>query len=374
MLKIFSRIGLFTIRTVKPYHGSTIQTQRRFRCPPLLGSSFVVGSYLCFLLLTDNEQPPEYYPDDLSATLLRRLPLNAVSRVICWLAECKVPVSLRPLLYGSYARLFDCDLKELKQSDLKAYPSMVEFFTRELTPGLRPINPTAQLVSPSDGQILHFGPIDPKHEVLEQVKGVRYSLPEFLGPPEHNVTERKHTVWPAKGPTNSGRQLYQCVIYLAPGDCHRFYNPTDWTIITRRHFPGKLLSVRPSIAERLPGLYTINERVVYLGKWAHGFMSFTAVGALAVGGICVPLDRTLLTNTRSDQPVRNRVRASQFTELPYRQQEMPTGACVLKGQEFGRFRFGSTIVLVFEAPTDRVSWCVQIGQQVKFGQALFEIN
>ncbi|KAA0189552.1 Phosphatidylserine decarboxylase proenzyme [Fasciolopsis buskii] len=367
MFNVFPRIGVLKIRLVKSYHGSRIPIPRRFRYPPLLGSSLVVGSYLCFLWLTDNEQPPEYYPDRLSATLLRRLPLNTTSRIMSWFAECTIPVSLRSLVYGSYARLFDCNLNEAKQSDLKAYPCLMEFFTRELAPSVRPINRTAQLVSPSDGQILHFGPIDPKHEVLDQVKGVRYSLAEFLGPPEH-------ALWPAEGSTVSGRQLYQCVIYLAPGDCHRFYTPTNWTIVTRRHFPGKLLPVRPGIVERLPGLYTINERVVYFGKWPYGFMSFTAVGALGVGGISVPLDRTLLTNSRSDQPFRNRVRASQFAELPYREHELPSEVHVFKGQEFGRFRFGSTIVLVFEAPIDGVSWSIRTGEHVKIGQALLDIN
>lgn len=137
---------------------------------------------------------------------------------------------------------------------------------------------------------------------------------------------------------------------------------------------GKLLPVRPGIVERLPGLYTINERVVYFGKWPYGFMSFTAVGALGVGGISVPLDRTLLTNSRSDQPFRNRVRASQFAELPYREHELPSEVHVFKGQEFGRFRFGSTIVLVFEAPIDGVSWSIRTGEHVKIGQALLDIN
>ena len=34
--------------------------------------------------------------------------------------------------------------------------------------------------------------------------------------------------------------LHQCIIYLAPGDYHRFHSPADWTIFHRRHFPGKL--------------------------------------------------------------------------------------------------------------------------------------
>ena len=36
----------------------------------------------------------------------------------------------------------------------------------------------------------------------------------------------------------SGTCLYQCIVYLAPGDYHRFHSPCDWTVQHRRHFPG----------------------------------------------------------------------------------------------------------------------------------------
>lgn len=72
--------------------------------------------------------------------------------------------------------------------------------------------------------------------------------------------------------------LYQCIIYLAPGDYHRFHSPTSWRPEIRRHFSGELLSVSPKIAEWLPGLFCLNERALYLGQWEHGFFSFTAVG------------------------------------------------------------------------------------------------
>lgn len=39
--------------------------------------------------------------------------------------------------------------------------------------------------------------------------------------------------------TQEGNELYHCVIYLAPGDYHRFHSPTDWTVCHRRHFPGR---------------------------------------------------------------------------------------------------------------------------------------
>ncbi|KAF5399362.1 Phosphatidylserine decarboxylase proenzyme [Paragonimus heterotremus] len=352
---------MYCLRTLsrlssRNFHGLQTRTASTFRYPPFLGSSVVVGTYLGFLLLTDREQSPEYYPSTLNqATLVRRLPLNATSRLICWLAECRIPVSLRPFVYNSYSSLFHCDLKELKNSDLKSYPSVADFFTREVSPSYRPVDRDAALVSPADGQVVYFGPVD-RDGVLEQVKGVNYSLSEFLGPTSLNTDQRV-----------SGRKLYQCVIYLSPGDCHRFYSPTEWTASIRRHFPGKLLSVNPRLAARLPGLFTLNERVVYLGKWSYGFMAFAAVGAMGVGGIHINADSTVTTNKKSHQSIRARSVGSAIS--PFIE-----GSRVItfdKGNEFGQFRFGSTIVLVFEAPSD-AAWCVHVGDRIRFGEALLK--
>ena len=143
---------------------------------------------------------------------------------------------------------------------------------------------------------------------VEQVKGVDYLLEAFLGkqnwptnqlndtmsslndtkidnPAEYHAMYEKSIL---KNPKENC--LYHCVIYLAPGDYHRFHSPTDWEIFYRRHFPGELFSVNPCVAKWLKGLFNLNERVVYYGEWKYGFFSMTAVGATNVGSIKVYMD------------------------------------------------------------------------------------
>lgn len=157
------------------------------------------------------------------------------------------------------------------------YKSIGEFFTRSLREDARYIDPLSCIVSPCDGRVLHFG--NASNANIEQVKGVSYSLEAFLGPQWQSL-EHKAYVESIKLKPES--MLYQCIIYLAPGDYHRFHSPTTWKPEIRRHFHGELLSVSPKIAKWVPGLFALNERAVYIGNWQHGFFSFTAVGELSI--------------------------------------------------------------------------------------------
>lgn len=42
-----------------------------------------------------------------------------------------------------------------------------------------------------------------------------------------------------------------------------------------------------------------------------------------------------------------------------------------KGAAFGEFNLGSTIVLIFEAPSD-LECCVNYGQRIRYGERLFD--
>ncbi|KAK1969738.1 phosphatidylserine decarboxylase [Colletotrichum eremochloae] len=182
--------------------------------------------------------------------------------------------------------------------------------------------------------------------------------------------------------------LYYAVIYLAPGDYHRFHSPANWVVERRRHFAGELFSVSPYLQRTLPGLFTLNERVVLLGRWRYGFFSYVPVGATNVGSIKINFDRELRTNslttdTAADRAAEEAANRGEpytgFSEATYASASPVLGGHALRrGEEMGGFQLGSTIVLVFEAPTegkgpeDKMGWrwAVEKGQTVKMGQAL----
>ncbi|KAL8789959.1 MAG: hypothetical protein Q9213_000845 [Squamulea squamosa] len=190
--------------------------------------------------------------------------------------------------------------------------------------------------------------------------------------------------------------LFYAVVYLAPGDYHRFHSPTSWVVEKRRHFAGELYSVSPYLQRTLPGLFTLNERVVLLGRWRWGFFSFTPVGATNVGSIKINFDRELRTNslttdTAADQAAEEAADCGEpysgFAEATYGEASKLLGGHALRrGEEMGGFQLGSSIVLVFEAPKGvRKSlddgwregerkggwrWGVRQGQRVKYGEAI----
>ncbi|KAL3858156.1 hypothetical protein ACJMK2_012762 [Sinanodonta woodiana] len=291
--------------------------------------------------------------------LYRKMPLKAMSRAWGKFNDFNLPIFMRKPLLGLYIWMFGCNLEEALDQNLKNYKNLGEFFRRQLKPDARTINADQNIVtSPSDGKVLHFGKVE--NGVLEQIKGVTYSLNGFLGPQAKDMPDKDNQC--VLG-VKADHDLFHCTVYLAPGDYHRFHSPTDWTIQHRRHFPGELLSVNPGIVRWIQGLFNFNERVVYTGVWQHGFFSYTAVGATNVGSIKIYCDKDLSTNMKVKYP------EGVYFDKDMKMDEHQDGIPFKKGDMIGEFNLGSTIVLIFEAPKD-FKFCVTADQKIKFGQSI----
>ncbi|CAG8483226.1 9479_t:CDS:2 [Acaulospora colombiana] len=191
---------------------------------------------------------------------------------------------------------------------------------------------------------------EPNYEKKEQIVAKSVSKNSIDSTHGHQVSE--------------GNALFFCVIYLAPGDYHRFHSPTNWVVESRRHFAGELFSVSPYMLKLMPDLFVLNERVALLGRWRHGFFAMVPVGATNVDSIRINFDETLRTNQKED------IASGTYTEASYKNaSKLLSGYPLRIGDEIGGFCLGSTVVLVFEAPL-KFKFCLEPSQKIKYGQKL----
>ncbi|OAV96214.1 hypothetical protein PTTG_03441 [Puccinia triticina 1-1 BBBD Race 1] len=359
--------------------------------------------------------------------VLGALPLRTISRLYGLINSYTLPIWFRVPGYKLYSWIFGVNLEEAEVEDLKEYKSLNDFFMRKLKADCRPIDPHAILTSPSDGKIINFGTIEGRRvgsvkglsysvdalllgqnerkQITDGIAGkersseesqvsdvrfanindISYSVDELMGSSEKAQEEDQVASSPPVGAgpglasavkvhadivrgqlenlPSSGNRMFFFVVYLAPGDYHRFHSPADWKVERRRHFAGELFSVSPWMAGKLADLFVLNERVALLGRWRHGFFSMTPVGATNVGSILINFDRELRTN---------RVDRRCHEEVVYAATGLLDGQILAKGAEVGAFSLGSTIVLVFEAP-EQFQFSVKKGEPVRVGQAIGNI-
>ncbi|KAL6096395.1 pisd [Pungitius sinensis] len=325
-------------------------------------------AFLCYVLSVGALRPLAK-----RVALYRSFPTRLLSRAWGRLNGVELPTWLRRPVYSLYIWTFGVNMQEAAVEDLIHYRNLGEFFRRRLKPAVRPLCANSCLISPADGKILHFGQV--KNSEVEQVKGVTYSLENFLGPQKGR--ENDSSSFRDRLLSSPDNDLFHVVVYLAPGDYHCFHSPTNWKVERRRHFPGSLLSVNPGVARLVKELFCLNERVALTGQWQHGFFSLTAVGATNVGSIRVYFDQELQTNVpryskgsfhdRSYVAVDNHLsKAAGKGGVAGGEGE---GVVLQKGAAVGEFNLGSTIVLLFEAPKD-FSFNLQAGQRIRVGEGL----
>lgn len=261
------------------------------------------------------------------------------------------------------------------------YTTFTDFFTRTLKPGARSIHRESDkysLCSPCDGTVLTTGKINSIDSTIDCVKGRSYRLDEFMlgvigddGAQDNASRVKKMAMNHSevegllKDVEQRGNDLHYMVIYLSPGDYHRFHSPAIHTAAYRRHIVGYLSPVKPSYVNKHKDVFRQNERVNIFGDWygdLKNFFFLSYVGALNVGSIKLDFDQDVITNRtlNSDPFYYDKTYSedmksplSNYAEVskPYEKKpEQPGTVNFKKGEMTGRFEMGSTIVLIWESP------------------------
>lgn len=270
--------------------------------------------------------------DRLFVLLQRLLPQHLLGRLAGALADSTWP-PLKNLLIRLVLARFDIQMGEADPPEPLAYSSLNEFFARPLRDGARPLDDAA-VVSPVDGTLVCAGTME-GHSPM-QAKGHSYSLEALLA---------GDGLW-----VPHYRNGQQATIYLAPHNYHRVHAPCAGRLLRSAFVPGSCYSVNAATVRALPGLFAKNERLIMEFEGADGRFIMIMIGAMLVSGIAT------VWGGRQEQ--RGGLRMEQHS-----------GPHLQRGDEAGRFLFGSSVILLLPpgAPALRP---LDDGQSLRMGQAL----
>lgn len=220
---------------------------------------------------------------------------------------------VKNFLINFFIQRFEVKMSDAIIEDPFCYDSFNDFFTRSLKQKARNIdNDKNSIVSPVDGTISEAGII--KGEKLFQAKGMYYEISTLL-----DSEEDKHKFDNGSFAT----------IYLAPTDYHRVHIPYEAKLVSMKYIPGRLYPVKPEKVATVKNIFAVNERLVCNFQSNFGSFSLVMVGAQLVSGI----------ETVWHGPVKGK--KVKFWDYTNKQ------LVFSKGQEIGRFNFGSTVILCF---------------------------
>lgn len=267
-------------------------------------------------------------------------PHDLISRLAGAVAECRNP-TIKNWIISSFIRKYGVDMSEAVQPDATAYPDFNAFFTRALKDGARPLASTpGAVLCPADGAISQLGQI--RQGAIFQAKGHRFDATQLLGGDARRAA-----------PFVNGQFA---TIYLSPRDYHRVHMPVRGVLRETVYVPGRLFSVNPLTAANVPNLFARNERLVCLFDTDLGPMASVLVGAMIVGSMETVWGGLVAPHRK------------EVVVTPYGASRPPVE--LEKGAEMGRFKLGSTVVLLFGE--GKVDWQADLTalSPVRMGQTL----
>ena len=271
------------------------------------------------------------------------LPHHLLSRGVGVLAQNHL---LRKLFIRAFIKRYKVDLSQAKIQEVDKFENFNAFFTRELQSNARPLaNVQGAIVCPADGAVSQLGNITDGN--LLQAKGRHYSCKSLLAG-DAQMAEL----------FRSGKFA---TIYLSPRDYHRVHMPMTGILKKTVYVPGKLFSVNQATADSVPNLFARNERLICLFGTEAGPMAVILVGAMIVAGIDTAWAGEVFPTTGKREIIEtdytNRTPA---VELPL-------------GSELGRFRLGSTAIVLFPRGAMEFESSLEATSSVAMGQLLGQL-
>lgn len=278
--------------------------------------------------------------DELLFLLTNRVPRNALSHAMGWLSRIESPVLARSAL--SIWQIFDGDFR-LDEARSQSFRSIHDIFTRQLRPGVRPIDRRPGIVvSPCDAIVGAHGRIEAGR--VYQAKGYPYELADLI--PDAALAEKY-------------RAGTFVTLRLKSSMYHRFHAPIACRLEEVRYVSGDRWNVHPPALQKIEKLYCKNERAVIdcLGDQSSQDVCLVAVAAILVSSI-----RIHCLAGRNEGLARDENSGCRLFSI---------NAAAMRGDELGYFEHGSTIVLFSREPMALRKGLEQ-GDRVLMGQALLE--
>lgn len=219
------------------------------------------------------------------------------------------------------------------------YPTFNDFFTRGLKPESRPMaNDKDAIVSPVDGKVWQIGKVE--DEKVIYAKGRGFDLEQLFADRDDAADFSRANF---------------AVLYLAPYNYHRIHMPIQGQLKAMRYVPGKLFSVSPKVIHYIPDVFAKNERVIITFDTSCGKIAAIFVGAMIVGSIETKWAGEIIPSKLDEIINWDYWRANTIFKA---------------GDEIGRFKLGSTVILLF--PENSMKWDekLQPGSAVKMGEQI----
>lgn len=219
----------------------------------------------------------------------------------------------------SFARTYKINQDEMEKP-INEYPSLHEFFIRNLKAGAREIDGDPDsVVSPVDAVIEDIGKIEGDRTI--NVKGKIYSIAEMMGNQEKVARYEQGTYM---------------IFYLSPSHYHRIHSPltgevtNQWTL-GMKSYPVNKMGLKY-------GNYPLSKNYRKITEIRHksGMTALVKVGAMFVNSI----------------------------------ETTHNGEKLTKGEQIAYFTFGSTVVLLFEKDTFSLLPNISTPYHIKYGERI----